>query len=269
MLICAPPKPLDCISIVDLADVDTTVSRSIGDACRNIGFFYIVNHGVPQKLIDDQFAWTKRFFDLPLTEKMALHQRNSPTTAGYVPMGGQRLDSQDEKSEATPPIPGSFVINLGDLMARWTNGVYSSNMHRVKNVAPERDRHSVPFFHSPRFDAAANRCQPVPDPASPRNSRPAPRPSIWTKCSAAPTATRRRRSDAALAGTARLSLRLTQPDLLFQLEDRRRHVVVAEAVGLGVEVMPAHRLADGQRHADTGGGVADQVGVLDHLVGRE
>lgn len=54
--------------------------------------------------------------------------------------------------EATP-VPGTFVINLGDLMARWTNGVYSSNMHRVKNNRSIGDRYSLPFFYSPRADA--------------------------------------------------------------------------------------------------------------------
>ncbi|MDB5643599.1 MAG: isopenicillin synthase family oxygenase, partial [Hyphomicrobiales bacterium] len=44
-------------------------------------------------------------------------------------------------------------VNLGDLMARWTNDVYSSNMHRVKNNRSGGTRYSIPFFMSPRPDA--------------------------------------------------------------------------------------------------------------------
>lgn len=58
-----------------------------------------------------------------------------------------------------PPVKDAFVINLGDLMARWTNGVYSSNMHRVKNSRSGADRYSIPFFMSPRPDA---RIDPIP-----------------------------------------------------------------------------------------------------------
>lgn len=43
------------------------------------------------------------------------------------------------------PVPGAFVVNLGNLMMRWTNHHYTSNMHRVLNYT-DVDRYSIPFF---------------------------------------------------------------------------------------------------------------------------
>lgn len=44
------------------------------------------------------------------------------------------------------PIEGSFVVNLGDLMQRWTNDAYRSTLHRVVNASSGRDRHSIAYF---------------------------------------------------------------------------------------------------------------------------
>lgn len=46
---------------------------------------------------------------------------------------------------------GSLVINLGDMLARWTNDIYKSTPHRVVGPA-EGDRISIPFFVNPNRD---------------------------------------------------------------------------------------------------------------------
>jgi isopenicillin N synthase-like dioxygenase len=51
-----------------------------------------------------------------------------------------------------PFVPGSFVVNVGDMLERLTSGRYTSALHRVINVSGS-PRISMPFFFDPRFDA--------------------------------------------------------------------------------------------------------------------
>ena len=52
---------------------------------------------------------------------------------------------------AAVPVPGTFVINIGDMMARWTNDLFASTLHRVINRSG-RERYSVPFFYGVDYD---------------------------------------------------------------------------------------------------------------------
>jgi isopenicillin N synthase-like dioxygenase len=56
-----------------------------------------------------------------------------------------------------PILPDTFIVNIGDLMARWTNDEWVSTLHRVVNppadAGPASRRQSLVFFHNPNYDA--------------------------------------------------------------------------------------------------------------------
>jgi len=65
--------------------------------------------------------------------------------------GGLELLTRDGRWIAAPYVPGSFVINIGDLMAIWTNDRFTSMQHRVVNRSGH-GRFSIPIFYNPNFD---------------------------------------------------------------------------------------------------------------------
>lgn len=281
----------DEIPVIDLepflrgdAAARALVAARIGAACREIGFFYVVNHGVPEALIARVYAEARRFFSQPEAVKAEIAIEKSPVHRGWFKLGEENLDpakqtrdgdlkegikigrgldadhplvragtplhgpnqwprglpgwqavmqeyygvmealgrelmrafalalgleenyfdrwldtpmttlgllhyppqtgriteaqlgagahsdygcltmlAQDDAGGLqvwgpggrwldAPPIPGSFVVNIGDMMERWTNGVFNSTLHRVVNVSG-RERYSLPYFFDPDFNA--------------------------------------------------------------------------------------------------------------------
>jgi isopenicillin N synthase-like dioxygenase len=120
--------------------------------------------------LDLDEAWFLAAYRKPLTQVNLLHypphppvtagrqfglRPHSDTTAFTIlaqgDVGGLQVEHGGDWIDV-PPVHGSFVINIGDMMARWTNDRFASTPHRVINRSGI-ERYSVAFFAIPDFDA--------------------------------------------------------------------------------------------------------------------
>lgn len=67
-------------------------------------------------------------------------------------VGGLEVMTRSGEWVAAPPVPGTLVINIGDLLQRWSNERYFSNRHRVTNRSG-RERLSIATFYDPDYTA--------------------------------------------------------------------------------------------------------------------
>lgn len=71
--------------------------------------------------------------------------------------GGLEIFGPEDEWFAVPSVPGAFIVNIGDLMARWTNDRWVSTLHRVTcppaHEPGSQRRQSIAFFHQPNWDA--------------------------------------------------------------------------------------------------------------------
>lgn len=78
-----------------------------------------------------------------------LRQDNAP--------GGLQVRMPDDSWIDVAPVPNAFVINAGELLARWTNGRWKSNVHRVinppRNLDRSAERLSIALFTGPNHDS--------------------------------------------------------------------------------------------------------------------
>ena len=114
-------------------------------------------------------GYFRPYFAKPLTQLRLLHYPPQPpdedvmgveahTDTGAFTIllqdasGGLEVRNRAGDWIAAAPVPGSFVINIGDMMQRWTESRFVSTPHRVANRSG-RDRISVPFFANPDYAA--------------------------------------------------------------------------------------------------------------------
>ncbi|QDL91669.1 isopenicillin N synthase family oxygenase [Paroceanicella profunda] len=113
--------------------------------------------------------WFLPYFDTPTLFLRLLHypeQKDEENLFGSAPhtdygfvtilaqdeVGGLEVRNKDGEWIPAPPIPDTFVMNVGDILARWSNGRFVSTPHRVRNLS-KRDRYSQPFFYDPSMEA--------------------------------------------------------------------------------------------------------------------
>lgn len=121
----------------------------------------------------------------PMPKSNNVHQRcseliNSPNGCGahtdyglftilqQDEIGGLQIRNKSMQWIDARPVPGSFVINVGDMLSWWTEGEFASTVHRVISPAlrngneddnESKHRYSIPFFFNPDHDAVVKPIQ--------------------------------------------------------------------------------------------------------------
>ncbi|MBC9205260.1 hypothetical protein IBL26_00315 [Roseomonas aerophila] len=143
---------------------------------------------MPQAVIDGALAAARQFHDQPLEKKLEL--RINTHNLGYLPMRGNtirhsglnknnmeenefglaphtdtgfmtllaqndvpglNIGTRDGRWIDAPAIPGTFIVNGGDMLRRWTNDRFLATPHRVINRSG-KERYSIPLFFDTTLD---------------------------------------------------------------------------------------------------------------------
>lgn len=83
------------LPVLDLRDFDAPATRpaflqALREAAREVGFFYLVGHGLPQWQMQELFDLSRAFFALPEADKLAIQMANSRHFRGYTRLGDER-----------------------------------------------------------------------------------------------------------------------------------------------------------------------------------
>lgn len=154
----------------DFRSVIDAYRAEVERVCRSIIRLVTMALGLEDTALD-------RYFARPTTFLRLLRYPPHPVEAGddqfgsapHTDYGIITLLAQDESGglqvrrrdasggdggwiDATP-LPGTFVLNVADMLARWTNDRFVSTPHRVINNRTGSDRFSLPFFFDSNMDA--------------------------------------------------------------------------------------------------------------------
>ncbi|EJC97850.1 Clavaminate synthase-like protein [Fomitiporia mediterranea MF3/22] len=89
------------IPVIDMKDADNDpavrrqIAKDILDACVNVGFFYVKNHGILEELMFDALEVGKKFFALPEETKLKYDSRTSSNLKGYTAFLSENIDPEN------------------------------------------------------------------------------------------------------------------------------------------------------------------------------
>lgn len=91
--------------------------------------------------------------DLPMDDRnlgIGAHSDFECFTILHQLQAGLQVMNAADEWVAAPPIEGTFIVNVGDLLEGWTNGRFKATQHRVVNTGKER--YSMPLFFAVDYD---------------------------------------------------------------------------------------------------------------------
>lgn len=132
--------------------------NELRDAMHNVGFLYLSGHGIPQDLVDAMLETSRRFFDLPEEQKLAVENIHSPQFRGYTRMGAELTDRAvdwreqiDIGVERAAVEPGDGVADywrlegpnlwpaelpgMRDVVAAWTDRLSTISLNLLRALA--------------------------------------------------------------------------------------------------------------------------------------
>jgi isopenicillin N synthase-like dioxygenase len=153
-----------------LREVYTTYFRVMSDLARTLMRLFALALDQPETFFDDKIdkhISRLRVRNYPAPQELPKPgQLRAGAHSDYGSLtilktedkpGGLQVYNQAREWVDVPIVSGCFIVNLGDLMARWTNDYWVSTLHRVVNppmaAADLSRRQSLVFFHNPNYDA--------------------------------------------------------------------------------------------------------------------
>ncbi|MGW3205226.1 isopenicillin N synthase family dioxygenase [Streptomyces sp. NPDC001135] len=151
---------------------------AMGDLAADLMRLFALALDLDEKFFDDKFdhhgsSIAVNYYPPQLTPPLPGQWRRGPhTDFGSLTIlyqeddrGGLQVLQDEDTWRDVSAIPGSFVVNIGDLMALWTGGRWVSTMHRVTTPHPgdTSSRLSIPYFYLPNHDASIEPMRPFTD----------------------------------------------------------------------------------------------------------